>query len=119
MVSVTNDPVDGELAGQQEFKAHSHGIRVDFQNITLEVKAKGATKRILNQVSGYAIPGELLYIMGPSGAGKTSLLDSLSGRTKVVPQGNMFLDKQPLTESFLKESSQYCTQGICVSVCVR
>ena len=30
--------------------------------------------------SGFALPGETLYIMGSSGAGKTSLLNMLSDR---------------------------------------
>ena len=37
---------------------------------------------ILKSVSGYAIPGETLYIMGSSGAGKTSLLNMMSDRIK-------------------------------------
>jgi ABC-type multidrug transport system ATPase subunit len=34
-------------------------------------------------VSGYALPGQVLYIMGASGAGKTSLLNILSDRIKL------------------------------------
>jgi ABC-type multidrug transport system ATPase subunit len=84
------------------------------------VKTSTGAKRILDQVSGSAFPGEVLYIMGPSGAGKTSLLDSLAGRTKIKPQGNMFIDQKPLTAALLKESSQYCEyvcetmQNVCV-----
>ena len=97
---------------QPSASKHTHSVRVDFHNITLEVNAKTGTKKILDKVSGYALPGEVLFIMGPSGAGKTSLLDSLSGRTKVKPQGDMFLDGRPISEILLKASSQYCTQDI-------
>jgi len=38
------------------------------------------TKKILKNVSGYAMPGQTLFIMGASGAGKTSLLNVLSDR---------------------------------------
>ncbi|CAD6255627.1 unnamed protein product [Miscanthus lutarioriparius] len=36
--------------------------------------------RILDGISGHARPGEVLAIMGPSGGGKTTLLDTLAGR---------------------------------------
>ena len=46
-----------------------------------EVEAVDAgTKVILDEVSGYYRPGQLLAIMGSSGAGKTSLLNLLAGR---------------------------------------
>lgn len=36
--------------------------------------------KIIKDVSGYAMPGQTMYIMGASGAGKTSLLNILSDR---------------------------------------
>ena len=36
--------------------------------------------KIIKSVSGYALPGQTCYIMGSSGAGKTSLLNILSDR---------------------------------------
>lgn len=36
--------------------------------------------RILDGITGHARPGEVLAIMGPSGGGKTTLLDTLAGR---------------------------------------
>ncbi|XP_053211814.1 uncharacterized protein LOC128395413 [Panonychus citri] len=39
-------------------------------------------RRILDNISGYAKPGQVLGIMGPSGSGKSSLLNVLSGRLK-------------------------------------
>ncbi|GAB5363993.1 hypothetical protein AAMO2058_000931200 [Amorphochlora amoebiformis] len=37
-------------------------------------------KPMLTGVSGFALPGEILAIMGPSGAGKTTLMDFMAGR---------------------------------------
>ncbi|KAL8007174.1 putative AAA+ ATPase domain, ABC transporter, G1 [Plasmopara halstedii] len=51
-------------------------------------------KIILSNVSGTAVPGELLVIMGPSGAGKSSLLDCISGRNKAV-EGAIYVNGQP------------------------
>eukprot|EP00615_Pteridomonas_danica_P014924 CAMPEP_0114377474 /NCGR_PEP_ID=MMETSP0102-20121206/1025_1 /TAXON_ID=38822 ORGANISM="Pteridomonas danica, Strain PT" /NCGR_SAMPLE_ID=MMETSP0102 /ASSEMBLY_ACC=CAM_ASM_000212 /LENGTH=503 /DNA_ID=CAMNT_0001532071 /DNA_START=676 /DNA_END=2188 /DNA_ORIENTATION=+ len=39
-------------------------------------------KELLKGVSGRAQPGEILAIMGPSGAGKTSLIELLAGRKR-------------------------------------
>uniref|UniRef100_T1KQ16 ABC transporter domain-containing protein n=2 Tax=Tetranychus urticae TaxID=32264 RepID=T1KQ16_TETUR len=39
-------------------------------------------RRILDDINGYARPGQVLGIMGPSGSGKSSLLNVLSGRLK-------------------------------------
>lgn len=36
--------------------------------------------QVIKNVSGYALPGQVLYIMGASGAGKTSLLNIISDR---------------------------------------
>ena len=40
-------------------------LQTTFENIVFEVKGK----KILDNVSGYVEPGEVLAIMGPSGAG--------------------------------------------------
>jgi len=42
--------------------------------------AEGYTHHIIKNVSGFALPGQTLFIMGASGAGKTSLLNILSDR---------------------------------------
>ena len=53
-----------------------------FDNVTFDIGAKS----VLSDVSGYAAPGHVLAIMGPSGAGKTSLLDMLAGRVGHISQ---------------------------------
>ncbi len=39
--------------------------------------------RVLKHCTGYALPGQTLYIMGASGAGKTSLLNAIADRIAV------------------------------------
>ena len=55
----------------------------------------GESKTILDQISGVANPGEVLAIMGPSGGGKTSLLNSLSRRQNIT-SGKILLNGKKL-----------------------
>ena len=67
--------------------------RLAFRNITYTVKAKGQNKVILHDIGATVDSGRVLAIMGPSGAGKTSLLNVLtltafSGRSEGTVQLN-------------------------------
>ena len=42
-------------------------------------------KQILNNVNGYALPKEMMAVMGASGCGKTSLLNILASRLSLTP----------------------------------
>lgn len=48
-----------------------------------------ATKTILNGINGEFRAGELTAIVGPSGAGKTSILDILTGFTSNLTSGTI------------------------------
>ncbi|XP_011080364.1 ABC transporter G family member 12 [Sesamum indicum] len=54
----------------------------------------GPTRRLINGVSGYALPGRIMAVMGPSGSGKSTFLDSLAGRLSgnVVLSGNVLIN---------------------------
>ena len=67
-------------------------VRLEWSNINYSVYAKDAMKSsfmspvynekvILDNVSGAAESGELLAIMGPTGCGKTSLMNILAARS--------------------------------------
>ncbi|KRX09321.1 P-loop containing nucleoside triphosphate hydrolase [Pseudocohnilembus persalinus] len=107
-------PAYSEAAQQYQMdlekSIYSNSVRLDFVDVTVEVPIKGGTKRILNKVSGYVKPGEILYIMGPSGGGKTTLLDFLCNRTKQTPENNVFLNKRKWTEKEFKKIARYCQQ---------
>ncbi|CAK4706462.1 hypothetical protein AeNC1_008001 [Aphanomyces euteiches] len=79
---------------------------LEWQNICLTVKAKSpeAEKTILREVHGSAAPGQLVVIMGPSGAGKTSLLNVISGRNTSFT-GSVLVNGHPWTKQMNKFAS--------------
>ncbi|EFC47894.1 abc transporter family protein [Naegleria gruberi] len=101
IVSLSNSsPVD-----DKKFIRRSPPIQLEWHNLEYKVKVKAPApsnlltakerfkftmsnmfkkveKQILHPMTGYVAPGSVLAIMGPSGAGKTSLLNILSQRVK-------------------------------------
>lgn len=58
-----------------------------------KIQKKEVKKIILNNLTGYFCHGRLTAIMGPSGAGKTSLMEIISGQSKSgIVTGNLFLN---------------------------
>ncbi|CAL7937744.1 unnamed protein product [Xylocopa violacea] len=64
---------------------------------------------ILNGVSGYAATGNLIAIMGPSGAGKTTFLATLAG--KIAPTtGSVIINGQTVSRETISKISSYLPQ---------
>ncbi|GAB4829552.1 ABC transporter G member 22 [Ancistrocladus abbreviatus] len=82
-----------------------HDDHLSFQDVTYKVMMKGdksfetAEKYILQGVSGSINPGEILALIAPSGGGKTTLLNLLSGRLK-INSGTITYNGQPYSKSF-------------------
>ncbi|KAF6163633.1 hypothetical protein GIB67_036093 [Kingdonia uniflora] len=81
-------------------------IFLKFQDVKYKVAVKGRNKSsdvekfILHGVTGSVHPGEILALMGPSGGGKTTLLNLLSGRVKSIePSGIITYNDQPYSKS--------------------
>ncbi|OQS00186.1 ATP-binding Cassette (ABC) Superfamily, partial [Thraustotheca clavata] len=85
-------------------------MTLKWKYVTRSVQIKNAntkemeTKVILNDVSGTALPGELVVIMGPSGAGKSSLLDVISGRQRDF-KGSVYVNGSKWNKSTNKKAS--------------
>ncbi|KAH8553328.1 ABC transporter [Umbelopsis sp. PMI_123] len=78
-----------------------------FENISYEVNKQ----KILNGVTGIVNPGQVMAIMGASGAGKTSLLDILAKRTKSgLVGGEIYVNGHVIPNSQYKKVIGYVDQ---------
>lgn len=76
-------------------------------DISLEVKATKkeqqatgmANKTILRDITGWASSGQMVAVMGSSGAGKSSFLDCVSMRNQDF-KGKVFVNAKPVDESY-------------------
>lgn len=69
------------------------------------------TNRILHGVSGVAPAGQLTVLLGPSGAGKTSLLNLLAGRSQYGPSGGTMTFAGAPRGRRLRRQLAYCMQA--------
>ena len=84
--------------------------RLSFHHIsshTNDPLYRGEVKTILNDISGSVNCGNVLALLGPSGAGKTSLLNALAGISNgsCSTSGEVLLDGIPRDESFRELSA--------------
>ncbi|NP_001243922.1 scarlet [Bombyx mori] len=83
-----------------------------WRDVTVHVKLKnGRLKRLVNNVSGIAKPGTLIALMGPSGAGKTTLMSALAHRSPfgTVIDGEIIMNGRPVC-SYVDRESGYMHQ---------
>ncbi|KAF9064956.1 putative ABC multidrug transporter [Rhodocollybia butyracea] len=84
-----------------------------WEDVCYDIKIKGGTRRLLDNVDGWVQPGTLTALMGASGAGKTTLLDVLASRvTMGVVTGSMFVDGQQRDESFQRKTGYVQQQDL-------
>eukprot|EP00039_Didymoeca_costata_P000872 m.47690 g.47690 ORF g.47690 m.47690 type:complete len:632 (+) comp10525_c0_seq2:112-2007(+) len=93
--------VDLETGGK---KLHNNAL-LEFKNLTFSVKGKNERKVLLKSVSGSVSSGHVLAVLGPSGAGKTLFINSLTlnatsgGRVS----GSVTLNGKPLSPKIMKD----------------
>ncbi|KXG50355.1 CDR ABC transporter [Penicillium griseofulvum] len=81
-----------------------------WQNVEYTVPYGNGTRKLLNNVNGYAKPGVMIALMGASGAGKTTLLNTLAQRQKMgVVTGDMLVDGHKLGPDF-QRGTGFCEQ---------
>ncbi|THU69271.1 hypothetical protein C4D60_Mb08t12690 [Musa balbisiana] len=64
-------------------------IEITFKDLTLVLKRN--KKQLLKSVTGKLVPGHVTAIMGPSGAGKTTFLTALAGKTSGCQMSGLVL----------------------------
>jgi ABC-type multidrug transport system ATPase subunit/ABC-type multidrug transport system permease subunit len=80
------------------------------------LKTSYKQKPILQEISGKAVSGELLAIMGPTGCGKTSLMNILAGRvaglsaSDTALSGNIYINGLPRDDAAFRRYSAYVLQ---------
>eukprot|EP01102_Stenamoeba_stenopodia_P013098 TRINITY_DN41_c0_g1_i1.p1 TRINITY_DN41_c0_g1~~TRINITY_DN41_c0_g1_i1.p1 ORF type:complete len:626 (-),score=152.04 TRINITY_DN41_c0_g1_i1:84-1961(-) len=89
-------------------------VEITWKNLTSTItvgRRKKKTRTLLNNVNGYVRPGQLLAIMGPSGAGKTTMLNLLAGRAyhqKI--SGEVLVNGKTVPQADLKHFTGFVTQ---------
>lgn len=99
-------------AGNDEsFNRLSSSERIfTWTNVEYTVPYGNGTRKLLNDVNGFAKPGVMIALMGASGAGKTTLLNTLAQRQKMgVVGGDMLVDGRPLGPDF-QRGTGFCEQ---------
>ena len=84
--SRTLDPL--ERVGEHKAQ-HRHHVTLTWRELRYTVFPNGrdkAAKDVLKGLTGAVVPNHVMALMGPTGSGKTSLLNVLSGR---VPAGGV------------------------------
>jgi len=77
-----------------------------LQDVGFSIKQKN----ILTNINAVIPPGELIALMGPSGAGKTSLLNVISGRAKGDVHGDLKINGRKISKNLMKRSAKLVPQ---------
>mmetsp|Transcript_15002 Transcript_15002/g.38536 ORF Transcript_15002/g.38536 Transcript_15002/m.38536 type:complete len:649 (-) Transcript_15002:139-2085(-) len=82
-----------------------------WDDVTVDVDTRAGTKRILDNCHGTCYPGQVTCIIGPSGAGKTTLFNTLCGKVPgVSAEARIRLDGFALDKYRARKHIAYVTQ---------
>lgn len=81
------------------YYSYRRGLGIEAQHIIKTVKNRGKSFNICNDVSLSIKPGELVAIIGGSGAGKTTLMNAISGYSRPT-SGQVLINGEELYETY-------------------
>lgn len=81
------------------YKSDIGGTRVVMQNVSRTVKVKGQDRRILTDVNLTVEPNEFIAIIGGSGAGKSTVMNAMSGFEQAT-EGAVFVNNVDLYKNY-------------------
>lgn len=100
---------DGSLEEIKIAPLGGNSVNFSFSKISYSIpQKKSEPKRVLNNVSATVKSGEVLAVVGPSGAGKTILLDTLTfNKGPGAPSGEILLNGVKMTREKFVDSAIY------------
>ncbi|CAI4057848.1 hypothetical protein SKDZ_04G2390 [Saccharomyces kudriavzevii ZP591] len=101
--SGANDEVFDELEAK--------GVFI-WKDVCFTIPYEGSIRMLLDNVSGYCVPGTMTALMGESGAGKTTLLNTLAQRNVGIITGDMLVNGRPIDASFERRTGYVQQQDI-------
>ena len=105
----------GKYEGEVFADLKSTGAFV-WRNVYYSIPYEGKHRVLLDDISGYCIPGKLTALMGESGSGKTTLLNTLAQRNDIgVVTSDMLVNGLPIDSSFERRSGYVQQQDIHIS----
>ncbi|KAF1817636.1 hypothetical protein P152DRAFT_470035 [Eremomyces bilateralis CBS 781.70] len=94
----------------EELNNSSHQSIFTWKDLDYFVNVHGDEKQLLQKISGFARPGQLVALMGTSGAGKTTLMDVLAQRKDAGRiEGSIHVNGKPQDITF-QRTTGYCEQ---------
>ena len=97
---------DSEDEGHQLMAEHKPAA-LQFENVSYQLNGK----TILSEIQGVALPGQLMAIMGASGAGKTTFLDILARKNKRgTVKGNFYVNGEKVLDNDYRSVTGFVDQ---------
>ncbi|XP_055638582.1 ATP-binding cassette sub-family G member 1-like isoform X2 [Toxorhynchites rutilus septentrionalis] len=87
---------------------------LSFRNLSYTVGQKGAKKELLKNISGTFRSGRLTAVIGPSGSGKSSLLNALSGFKTRGVKGRILINNEIVDRLKYRQIVAYTTQDVAI-----